>query len=428
VEPFSPEALKSALETSVAAYRLDPKQAAGTGPATELTVKAKCGSDPKLVALFREGKMDARLMDVLCYNLFWCSGMVEDVDSGSCWLASRPIRQAVYAVLLEGSAKEVTEYVRLPNEELGRSTFQAEAVAVGSSAIGFSAVLKGGIDAKARSDFLYATVGKPAEGVPAHLVLASACIRYWIKQVGGITAVELAALTASLLQSREEQTIRISKESRPNWLSLALVSRLAALQGIILSTNLLNQCLANPVPPISATLVYDGEFIHRFHHLQQRAKGMSALEDQLRKDKINWEAFYALYKQLAAGLEVKGEITESFEGGIMWGPSGPEGEAAGPVKASEGAKPLNETNQAGGLFGGLLGEEEEDEDAEEDAAPAAVAVDYSAAEKAAAAKKKQQVVDDELAKVMADMEATDAKREEQARKERERKNAQKKKK
>lgn len=37
----------------------------------------------------------------------------------------------------------------------------------------------------------------------------------------------------------------------------------------------------------------------------QRAKGMSALEDQLRKDKINWEAFYDLYKKLAAGTRLQ---------------------------------------------------------------------------------------------------------------------------
>jgi Flp pilus assembly protein TadG len=38
------------------------------------------------------------------------------------------------------------------------------------------------------------------EGCPARLALASACIRFWIKSMGGVTAVELAAITASLLQ------------------------------------------------------------------------------------------------------------------------------------------------------------------------------------------------------------------------------------
>ena len=184
---------------------------------------------------------------------------------------------------------------------------------------------------------------------------------------------------------------------------------------------------------MSATAVYDGEFIHRFHHLQQRVKGMTALEDQLRKDKINWEEFYKLYKQLAAGMDIKGEITETFEGGIMWGPTGPEGEASGPAQAADKADgALNKGVKAGGLFGGLLGDEEEEEEEEEpEAAPAAVAVavDYSAAEKAAAAKKKKgSSTDDDLAKLMADMEGVDAKREEQAAKERARKNALKKKK
>jgi len=206
------------------------------------------------------------------------------------------------------------------------------------------------------------------------------------------------------------------------------VSRLASLQGILLSTNLLNQCLANPVPPMSATAVYDGEFIHRFHHLQQRAKGMTALEDQLRKDKIDAKAFHALYCALAAGMQIKGEIAESFEGGIMWGVSGPEGDSTGPAQAVDKAKALNDNVAAGGLFGELLEEDGDDDDEEEAAAPAVV-VDYSAAEKAAAAKKnKGKAIDEDLAKAMADMEATDAKREEQARKERERKNAQKKKK
>ena len=61
---FTPEALKAALENSLATYRLDPKQASAAGPTTELTTKAKCGTDAKLVALFREGKFDAKLMQV----------------------------------------------------------------------------------------------------------------------------------------------------------------------------------------------------------------------------------------------------------------------------------------------------------------------------------------------------------------------------
>ena len=431
-EVFTPEALKGALEMSVGAYRLDPKQATATGATTELTTKAKCGMDPKLVALFRDGKMDAKLMDVLAYGFFWCAGLVEDVDGASSWIASRPIRQQMYAVLLEGSAKEVIEHLRLPNEEMGKHTFQAESVPVGTCKIGFTAVLKGSADAKARTDELYQTLGQPVEGVPAHLSLASACIRFWIKCMGTVTAVELAAITASLLQAKEDQTFRVSKEARPNWLSLNMASRLASLQTILLSTNLLNQCLANPVAPMSATAVYDGEFIHRFHHLQHRVKGISALEDQLRKDKIKWEDFYKLYQELASGLEasIKGDIAETFEGGIMWGASGPEGEAAGPMSVVAQDNALNKGVEAGGLFGTLLGSDaEEDEEEEEDAAPAAVAVDYAAAEKAAVSKKKKSSSgDDDLAKLMADMEGVDAKRGEQAAKERARKAAMKKKK
>lgn len=318
---------------------------------------------------------------------------------------------------------------------MGKHTFQSQTVAVGSSKVGFSAVLKGGLDAKARAEVLYETIGKPVEGVPEHLALPSAVIRYWMKHVsndGGITAVELAALTASLLQDKESQTARQSKEARPNWLSLKMASRLATLQTMLLSTNLLNQCLANPVAPTSAARIYDGEFVHRFHHLQQRAKGMSALSDQLRKDGVKWEEFHKLYQQLAAGFEIKGEIVEQFEGGIMWGSSGPEGEAAGPAKAADKSdNALNNGVQAGGLFGGLIEDQDDDEEEEDtSSAPVPVAVDYSAAEKAAAeaAKKKQSQVDDDLAKLMADMESVDAKREEQAAKERARKNAQKKKK
>jgi hypothetical protein len=108
---------------------------------------------------------------------------------------------------------------------------------------------------------------------------------------------------------------------------------------------------------------------------------------------------------------IKGDIAESFEGGIMWGPSGPEGEAQGPAKAvdkSESA--LNNGVQAGGLFGGLIEDEGDEEEEEEEAAPASVAVDYAAAEKAAAAKKKKESVDDDLANLMADMEAVEKKR------------------
>ena len=70
----------------------------------------------------------------------------------------------MYAVLLEGSASEVTEYLRLPNEEVGKHTFQSEVVPVGKSAVGFSAVLKGGADAAARAKIVWDTIGKPAEG------------------------------------------------------------------------------------------------------------------------------------------------------------------------------------------------------------------------------------------------------------------------
>ena len=98
---------------------------------------------------------------------------------------------------------------------------------------------------------------------------------------------------------------------------------------------------------------------------------MSALSDQLRKDKVKWEEFYELYKQLSAGMEgsIKGEITETFEGGIMWGPSGPEGNAQGPAQAEQkGANALDNGVKAGGLFGGLIGDEEEEEEEEEAAA------------------------------------------------------------
>ena len=435
VEVFTPEALKAALEASVNAYKLDPKHATATGSTTELTTKAKCGMDAKLVALFRDGKIDPKIMDVLCYNMFWCGGLVEDVDEESAYLPSRSIRQQMYAVLLEGSAKEVTEHHRKFNEDMGKHTFQSSVVSVGSSKIGFSDVLKGTADAKARSELLFQTIGAPVAGVPERLKFPSACIRFWMKQMAageGITAVELAAITASLLQDKEDQSLRVSKEARPNWLSLKQTARLAALQTTFLSANLLNQALANPVAPMSPSSVYDGEFIHRFHHLQQRVKGMSALSDQLRKDKVKWEEFYELYKQLSSGMEgsIKGEITETFEGGIMWGPSGPEGNAQGPAQAEQkGANALDNGVKAGGLFGGLIGDEEEEEDEEAADVTVAAPVDYSAAEAAAAAaKKKQQVVDDDLAKLMADMESVDAKREEQAAKERARKNAQKKKK
>jgi len=79
----------------------------------------------------------------------------------------------------------------------------------------------------------------------------------------------------------------------------------------------------------------------------------------------------------------------------------------------------------------LLGddEDEDEEEEEEDSAPAAVTVDYAAAEVAAASnKKKSSTADNDLAKLMGDMEGVDAKRQEQAAKERARKAAQKKKK
>jgi len=278
VEVFTPEALKAALEASVNAYKLDPKHATATGSTTELTTKAKCGMDAKLVALFRDGKIDPKIMDVLCYNMFWCGGLVEDVDEESAYLPSQSIRQQMYAVLLEGSAKEVTEHHRKFNEEMGKHTFQSSVVSVSSSKIGFSDVLKGTADAKARSELLFQTIGAPVAGVPERLKFPSACIRFWMKQMAGgegITAVELAAITASLLQDKDEQSLRVSKEARPNWLSLKQTARLAALQTTFLSANLLNQALANPVAPMSPSSVYDGEFIHRFHHLQQRVKGKS---------------------------------------------------------------------------------------------------------------------------------------------------------
>ena len=43
------------------------------------------------------------------------------------------------------------------------------------------------------------------------MALTTACIRYWIKHLGTVTAVELAAMTASLLQAKEDQLFRVSK-------------------------------------------------------------------------------------------------------------------------------------------------------------------------------------------------------------------------
>jgi hypothetical protein len=43
-------------------------------------------------------------MQVIAYGMFWCGGLVEDVDVASSWIPSRPIRQQIYALLLEGTA------------------------------------------------------------------------------------------------------------------------------------------------------------------------------------------------------------------------------------------------------------------------------------------------------------------------------------
>ena len=89
---------------------------------------------------------------------------------------------------------------------------------------------------------------------------------------------------------------------------LAGAHRLAALQATYLSATLLNQALLTPAAPFKMGDVYDGEWVHRFHHLQHRARGMKALADQLRKDEVDWRAFKALFDACKAGVEVQGEV------------------------------------------------------------------------------------------------------------------------
>ena len=54
--------------------------------------------------IWARATFDAKLMQVVAYGMFWCGGLVEDVDVASSWIPSRPIRQQIYALLLEGTA------------------------------------------------------------------------------------------------------------------------------------------------------------------------------------------------------------------------------------------------------------------------------------------------------------------------------------
>jgi len=424
-EEFSKAALEEAINTSLAQYTLNPKDATAVGPTTELKTDAPAGLPEKLVTLYRDGKLDWQLLNVMVNKSFWCHTQVEDLERDSAWEVGRELRQKAYKIMLEGKGP-VTEYVRKGLK------FETEAVEAASDALpGIGALIadKGG-DQAARAKLLYAAVGAAAAGVEEDMQLLTACVRYWISAMKEVTAAEVAALCASMLQKKEDQTTRVSKEARPPWLSVTMAWRLAGLQSILSSALLLNQALLAPVKPFSVGTAYDGEFIHRFHHLQHRAKGVTALSDQLRKDSIDSTAFFALYKAIVAGLEelVKGEVMPNLEGdSIMWGASGPEGKIeVDKIEAEKKAAEAKAQPKMGGNFGGLLDPEEEEEDddeeEEEEATPPPAPAPASATENEGKKKKKTKEEDDaELARLMAEMEQVDAKRQEQKKKEKERK-------
>lgn len=409
---FSGEALKQALLTSVAQYQLNPKHASALGATSELTTKAPVGMSANLVGAFRDGKIDRLLMNVLTCNTYWCNVLVEDVDCDSTWAIGRPIRAAAYSVLLEGSAANVTEYAR--------QATKLEACQVPVDALkglpGLTACLGGKSTVADRTKALYSVVGEPAQGVPEHLALATACVRYWVKNSGGTTtAVELASVIAGMLQKKEEQAMRVSKEARPPWLSMKLVHKFAALQVILSSTNMLNQALMTPITAFKIADMIDGEYSHRFHHLQFRSKAMAALGDQLRKDGVDWEEFFSLYKAVVAPVAtyIRGEITEKMDGGIMWGPTGPEGKDESREVGSAAMTKVGQASAVAGGFAALGGDEEEDESEEDDVHVVAAPTPVAAPAKAKKEKKKEEETDPELAKLMAEMEAVDSKRKEQ---------------
>mmetsp|Transcript_52028 Transcript_52028/g.118656 ORF Transcript_52028/g.118656 Transcript_52028/m.118656 type:complete len:760 (+) Transcript_52028:30-2309(+) len=436
-DEFSKEALAEALRLSIGQYALDPKNAQALGTTTALTTTAKIGFPAALLQRYRDGHFDSKLLNVLANRAMWCNGVVEDLDAESAYIPSRPIREAIYSILLDGDAsKPVTEYIRVGpkfgSEEVPvaaagalAGVFLSKTMAAGETA---------GVDARTKA--LYSVIGEAPKGVAANMALPAACVRFWVKSQGGVTAVELAAVAVAMLQNKEKAKTRIGKEMRPPWFSVALSHRLAALQATLLSATLLNQALLCPVKPFVIGDVYDGEWIHRFHHLQYRAKGVKVLNDQLRKDEIDFKAFKALFDLLSAGLQVAGEVVlDAEEENVMWGVSGPEGTDKPDLNkatkidliiANKGG--ARASGQLGGNFAGLLGdddEEESDEEEEEESAPAPVAAATEAPAPAAEKKKKNVIVagggDDDMAKLMAEMEAVDAKRDEKKAKEKERK-------
>jgi len=414
-EEYTREKLEEALKSSVAQYSLNPKHASALGAETELVTKAPCGMGQAVVGAFRGGKIDRLLINVLVSKTYWCHVMVEDVDADCVWGVSKSIRAAAYSALLEGSAPEVTEYVRTGLK------LETVPVAVGPKMPGFTASLAGKTSVEERTKAFYSVLGEPVKGVPEHMQVASACIKYWVQNMGGTTtAVELAAIIAAMMQNKEDQVIRISKEARPPWLSMKIVHKFAALQVVLVSAHALNQSLMCPVPPLKIADLFDGEFAHRFHHLQFRSKGMGSLAEQLRKDGIEWEPFYKVYTAIAASVStyLRGSITEQMDGGIMWGPTGPEGKDEAREEISPALKKVGQASAVSGGFAALgdSDEEEEEEEDEEPAAPAPAPVAVSAPAgggKGKKEKKKEEELDPELAKLMADMEAVDSKRKEQ---------------
>ena len=56
---------------------------------------------------------------------------------------------------------------------------------------GCAACLGGKSTVADRTKALYSVVGEPAQGVPEHLALATACVRYWVKVRLPLTASQL---------------------------------------------------------------------------------------------------------------------------------------------------------------------------------------------------------------------------------------------
>jgi hypothetical protein len=436
---------KAMLTAAAPAYQIRAKEQAlldattklVPGAATQAFVKGGRGGGNGtlpawLVAAYRKGTFSARLMDIMVSRRFWCPSTLENTEESSAWLVGRDIRRVIYGICLGPESKDwgadettVTEYLRIgpkfASEEVA-ATHQNAAGALPSIA----EVEK--LDVAARRAILLSSLassGVPAlEALAPAQLLAAAALRCWIQAAAAsnskLGAWEVGVLVAVMVSEKESPLVKskASKDDRPSWLTSKSMHRMAQWQVMMESADLLNEALLQPLEALDAPAVFDGPLAHRCYHTAGKGSSMSMV---LKKAVGDEDVFRRLFDAITSGIlnDLEGELVMEGVNAVHVGAL---------ARAVPAADPFAKVKIASrNVFDGLVDEPELTDSEDEEEAPAAPAVEVKTFVKK---EKKKAAADEEMERLLAEMEAVDLKKaaadEAKAAKKKEKKAAQKK--